>query len=1033
MAGMVEAITVPIGRDNLIEGPETFQILVEDAENSGSDASPIFRGTSDMVTINDRESTDIAITVSTKAAATAYESVPAVFRVSLPDGITAADDITVGWEVTCGNSPGITVADFGDTCPSGQAIIRAGMSTGILTIPIADDNLIEGDETFTLTLTGAVGVTDASFVTSNTASYTIEDNDRGSASISITDTMTNETDEGTIAFKVEIKGAGGESKAADEDIAVMWAIDPACETDNRLGITPADFMSTPNPCAGGTVMIAANTRSATLNLRVMDDAVLENNETLTIALLRNGVTNNFGGSITVSDTMSRASVTIRDDDAPVIAISATISTVDEGSAVTFTFMMIDSDEPLESAVGLAWSIADCSTTAIAGIDRFDFTSTGATSCPSGTVTLAADASNGVVGTATISIRSDNLIEGPEAFRLEISEAGSTLGNPKALRVTDTPSDTVTINDAESTVMGIHVGPEGSPSGVEGSFFQFRLFLPNGMKADEDITVNWAANCVGRTKAADFQSPNACQGSPAMITAGQNSSIFSVNIADDDLIEENEFFTVKLVDAGGIEGVTLGVDPAYTALRYTIRDNDRGTVSIEGTSTSISEDSAAGPSIDVKLSKKADEEITFVVEATCGSGSDTRTKLSKSDFSGKSRDLCDNSGMEVTLPAGMVSVPVRVRVNNDNDREDTEKLTIRLKKPAKNFGGRVTVDQSKDTVDLTIKDDDIVASLSTLASVNEGGDASFTISLLGGSGSGTATNADKSVKVGWRITCINAEDADFGDTTMACGDEGEVPIRSGRKSDTLVIPTKKDNEFEADESFDVELISVSADGGKYTNTFSTTKQRVIIKNDGNEFTQQASPNPVTIVGLPPPPSATITARGNSGAEIPDNLADIMTVIEQVDQTTVSSAVPPPGVLFVTGSVVTIDIVDTNMVNYGNNAFFRGAEVCLGITDEALNAVEGRAMSLSLYHFQTSSGTWERLVSELDSAEENICGNVDGFSQFALGYPAPIERALLITLPPTGGVTLSVWAVFTVGLFLGVVMVISGGVFVLRRRS
>ncbi len=1027
-------IAVLIGRDNLIEGPEKFQILVEDAENSGSDASPIFRSTSDMVTINDRESTDIAITVSTKAAATADESVPAVFRVSLPDGITAADDITVGWEVTCGNSPGITVADFGGTCPSGQTVIRAGMSTGILTIPIADDNLIEGDETFTLTLTGAVGVMDTSFVTSDTASYTIEDNDRGFASISITDTMTNETDEGTIAFKVEIKGAGGESKVADEEIAVMWAIDPACGNDNRLGITPADFMSTPNPCDGGTVMIAANTRSATLNLRVMDDAVLENNETFTIALSRNGVTNDFGGSITVSDTMSRASVTIMDDDAPVIAISATTSTVDEGSAVTFTFRMIDSDEPLESAVGLAWSIADCSTTAIAGIDRFDFTSTGATSCPSGTVTLAAGASNGVVGTATISIRSDNLIEGPEAFRLEINEAGSTLGNPKALRVTDTPSDTVTINDAESTRMLISVALASSVviSDERGAPL-FRLSLPNGITADEVITVNWAVTCEDRTTEAteaDFAAPTACQGYPAMIRAGLNSNTFHVSIEDDDLIEGDESFTLSLVDAGGINGATLGVSNTPTA-RYTIRDIERGTVSIEGTSTSISEDSATDPSINVKLSKKADEDIIFVFGATCGSGSDTRTKLSKSDFSGDSRDICGR-GERVTLRAGRTSVSLDISIDDDNDREDTEKLTIRLDKPAKNFDGRVAVDQNKDTVDLTIKDDDIVASLSTLASVNEGEDATFTISLLGGSGSGTATDADKAVKVGWRITCINAEDADFGDTSKACGDEGEVRITSGRKKVTLDIPTKDDNEFEADESFDVELISVS-DGGKYTNTFSTTKQRVIIKNDGNEFTQQASPNPVTIVGLPPPPSATITARGNSGAEIPDNLADIMTVIEQVDQTTVSSAVPPAGVLFVTGSVVTIDIVDTNMVNYGNNAFFRGAEVCLGITDEALNAVEGRAMSLSLYHFQTSSGTWERLVSELDSAEENICGNVDGFSQFALGYPAPIERALLITLPPTGGVTLSVWAVFTVGLFLGVVMVISGGVFVLRRRS
>ena len=97
------------------------------------------------MTINDEEASGRAVTVSTESVSTADENVStAVFRVSLPSGITADEAITVTWAASCTSSG--TAPDFqsSTTCQGTSATIAARQNFSTFSIGIVDDDLIEG-------------------------------------------------------------------------------------------------------------------------------------------------------------------------------------------------------------------------------------------------------------------------------------------------------------------------------------------------------------------------------------------------------------------------------------------------------------------------------------------------------------------------------------------------------------------------------------------------------------------------------------------------------------------------------------------------------------------------------------------------------------------------------------------------------------------------------------------------------------------------------------------------------------------------
>ena len=141
---------------------------------------------------------------------------------------------------------------------------------------------------------------------------TIEDENSGEITIS---PVVQSVDEGdTAMFIVNLSGG-----ATDRDsIFVSWSV--SCGGD----ITADDFDG--SPCEVGRATIVSGETSATFAVSTRNDNLVEGVETFTVALLT--VLPNLNGRITISESMSTASVTIADGDEAILSVFAPAS-VDE--------------------------------------------------------------------------------------------------------------------------------------------------------------------------------------------------------------------------------------------------------------------------------------------------------------------------------------------------------------------------------------------------------------------------------------------------------------------------------------------------------------------------------------------------------------------------------------------------------------------------------------------------------------------------------------------------------------------------------
>ena len=137
----------------------------------------------------------------------------------LGDGVTADENIFVSWGVGCISSgAGVTEVDFtGTPCDANILTISADTSSSEFTVSVSADTLVEGEETFIVTLSDPRAENDGFAVSlssaSDSASVMITDGDVDAAAISLSGDAT--VSEGTSAtFTVTLEGG----VTADEDI-----------------------------------------------------------------------------------------------------------------------------------------------------------------------------------------------------------------------------------------------------------------------------------------------------------------------------------------------------------------------------------------------------------------------------------------------------------------------------------------------------------------------------------------------------------------------------------------------------------------------------------------------------------------------------------------------------------------------------------------------------------------------------------------------------------------------------------------------
>ena len=539
-------ITVAVLDDGVVEGNETFTV-----ELSGASGATIVDGEG-VGTIEDddvEEPPPGQPTLHIGNARVDEDDGPAEFTVTLSE--TSGDDVTVAYAT----SDGTAKAGLDYTTVSGTLTIQAGETTGTISVAIRADEVVEEDEAFTVMLSGAVNAT----IVDGEGRGVIEDDDgtrppRGHSTLRIDDVTVAEGD-GHAVFTVTLSQAGGPG------VTVRY------RTVDGTATVGSDYAK-----ASRTLKFGAGIRELTISVAVVDDKVVEEDETF---------------AVTLSDARNATIVdgegvgTIEDDDeveppprVPTLEIDDVTVAEDDGSAeFTVTLNEASADEV---TVGYATSDG----TARAGQDY-----TGTT----GTLTIAAASRT---GTISVLVLDDNHVEEDETFTV-------TLSNPTGGTIVDGEGvGTIEDDDAEEPPPGVPTLNIGDATVAEaGGSAQFEVTLSEAIS--DEVTVAYATSDETARAGRDYTASSGT----LTIAAGDTTGTISVPVLDDEAVEGDETFTVRLSGASGaaiVDGEGVG----------TITDDDQAelTVSYGASSYSVTEGSAV--SVTVVLSEAPGSSTTI---------------------------------------------------------------------------------------------------------------------------------------------------------------------------------------------------------------------------------------------------------------------------------------------------------------------------------------------------------------------------------------------------------------------------------------
>jgi uncharacterized repeat protein (TIGR01451 family) len=502
-AGQTTAtVRIPITNDTLAEGPETFTFSLLDPSAGVTLGTPATA----TVTIVDN---DVAGTVKfEKAEYPVNESVESVTLKVVRSG-GAASGVTVDFTTqdgtaTAGAGEVSEGGDYGRT--SGTLTFGAGNTSAIITIPIRQDRLAEGSETFTVVLGNPQG--GVALGTPPTARVVIVD-DESAFQFS---TGTYSVRESVTGAVVTIQRSGALATPA----TVTFTATPGS------AVADVDFRP-----VSTVVSFAPNVASKTVTVPILNNGLVQGNRTVLLGL--GGPT---GGA--QLGTLASAVLTIVEDDQPgTIKLSAATYTVAETAGSLLVNIV-------RTGVNLAGNVSVTLTTgngsALAGLDY----------------TAVATVVTFNAGQATRSVRipilNDTLAEGNETFTLQLSDptSGAGLGTPSTATVT-------IVDDDKGGVVKLSAATYSFSEGAGN--VSITVVRSGGVASD--VLVDYGFTDVTATAGSDYRG----ESGTLSFAANQTNATIVVPILQDLLAEGNETFRVTLGNVQG--GATLGVPSVAT--------------------------------------------------------------------------------------------------------------------------------------------------------------------------------------------------------------------------------------------------------------------------------------------------------------------------------------------------------------------------------------------------------------------------------------------------------------------------------------
>lgn len=724
-----ESITILVNGDTEVEPTEGFKVTITGV--------PVLADGADVATgsiIND----DMQFSVAANNASLNEGdtgSQPLIFT------ITRTGDTTVGATVDYAISGGAT--------SSGSVSFAATETEKFVTVTVAGDNLVEADETYTLTLSnpssGTLGTT--------TASTTVYDNDVSLAISAPVNALEGNTVGQATAFVYTVTRSGA---VAGQETVVDWVVDRINSTTNINDfVAGQDGLESNFGLPSGRITFAAGATVATVTVNVAQDLQVESDETIRV-LLQNAPANAY-----LATPHATASVLTEDTGYSIEAVDASKVEGDSGTT-EFVFKIVRAGET--AAATANWSVAGVLSGNTANAADFvgaDF--------PTGTVSFDVSQTEKLL---TVMVSSDLLAEFDEGFRVIIDSVSS------GLIATSTAYGTIVNDDQNFSVSAVPTMVEGNSSTSLLTFTITRSGIMSG-SATVDFALTGGAGVDGSDYVGSLPSGT------LSFAPNEESKVVTLAVVGDTLAEAGEDYTLTLSNPTG--GATLNIATATT----TVTNDDTNFV-LEAP-VAMAEGASGTTNVVFAVYRQGD---------TTGTGSvnwklQSAAGLTTGDFVGNQDALNNNTG----LPSGTLSFAtnatvayITLGVKGDTTLEEDETLTIVLSSP---LGG--TLEGSSDSATTTLLTDDDSFSISAgTANLFEGhaglSDVVYTVTRTG------SMVGDRVID--WTITGVSADD-------LGTPLSGSLTFADGQASAYLTVKVVGDTVRESDETMTVTLTTSEA--------------------------------------------------------------------------------------------------------------------------------------------------------------------------------------------------------------------------------
>jgi len=641
------------------------------------------------------------------------------------------------------------VNDSGDytIASNGTVSFAPGETSKTVKLKVVNDSVPENSETVIVTISNQSNAT----LGTATKTHTINDGDDDpSVSIAVDKDNSAENNTETVTYTVSLSAQSGKSVTVDYGIG----------GDAALTSDYTDASGSYSVASGGTITFDAGQTQKTLKLTVVNDAVPENAETVTISI--SNPSNATLGTASKTHTITDA------DTDPTVSIAVDKDSSAENNTETVTYTVSLS---AQSGKTVTVNYAVTGDAAAPGdyIDGSgDYLITG-----NGTVTFSpGDTSK----TIKFTVVNDRTQEAPETVTVTLSgENNATLG-------TAAKTHTITDADGDPTV-AIAVLPTNSAENAGSTAtYTVSLDIASTLTVTVDYTVSGDAAAPGDYVDGGGNYDITSNGTITFNPGDQNKTL-ALTVQNDGTAEDNETATVTISNPS--EAV-LGTAVAT----HTITDTDADpTVAIAVNPTGSAENTA--------------QEVTYTVSLDAASGKTVTVNYAISgdaalttDYVNNSGDYSIASGGTITFNPGDTAKTIKCKVVNDNTPENAETATITL-------SGENNAALGAAVATHTITDTDTGPGIDIgLDTVNAAEDLTSTVTytVTLDSAFGLAVTVDYAI-TGTAVLTNDYTDAG-GDYSIA--GNGTMTFAPGETTKTIKCKVVKDNIAENDETVIVTL-------------------------------------------------------------------------------------------------------------------------------------------------------------------------------------------------------------------------------------